>query len=92
MNQVTILIPPPMQRHTGNRATIEVDASTVKEAMDTLDARYPGVGGRMFDAQGRLRHFLNVYVGSDDIRHLSGLDSAVRSGDEITILSAFAGG
>ncbi len=48
--------------------------------------------GSVFDDQGKLRNFVNVYVNDEDVRHLAGLDTPVREGDELTIVPAIAGG
>ena len=57
-----------------------------------LDGRYPGLKGRLCDEAGKLRRFLNVYVNSEDIRFLDNQTTALKDGDEVSIVPAVAGG
>jgi molybdopterin synthase sulfur carrier subunit len=88
---VTVKIPAQLRTLTGNEAETEVEGSSVGEALDALYARYDGLRDRITEG-GELRRFVNVYVGGEDIRFGSGLDTPVSDGDEITILPAVAGG
>jgi sulfur-carrier protein len=88
---VTVKIPAQLRTLTGNEAETEVDGSSVGEALDALYERYDGLRERITEG-GELRRFVNVYVGGEDIRFGSGLDTPVNDGDEITILPAVAGG
>jgi sulfur-carrier protein len=88
---VTVKIPAQLRTLTGNEAETEVDGSSVGEALDALFDRYDGLRDRITE-DGELRRFVNVYVGGEDIRFGSGLDTPVDDGDEITILPAVAGG
>jgi sulfur-carrier protein len=88
---VTVKIPAQLRTLTGNEAETEVDGSSVGEALDALYERYDGLRDRITEG-GELRRFVNVYVGGEDIRFGSGLDTPVNDGDEITILPAVAGG
>jgi sulfur-carrier protein len=88
---VTVKIPAQLRTLTGNDAETEVDGSSVGEALDALYERYDCLRDRITEG-GELRRFVNVYVGGEDIRFGSGLDTPVNDGDEITILPAVAGG
>ena len=88
----TVYIPTPLRRLTGNQSKIEIEASNVGEVLITLDSTYPGIGERIFDDQGNVKRFINVFVNDDEMRTLQGLDTPVRSGDRISIVPAMAGG
>ena len=57
-----------------------------------LEAQAPGISARILDDNGRLRRFVNVFIDDEDVRFLSGVDTAIKSGDEISIVPAVAGG
>ena len=89
---ITVKIPTQLRAVTGGEAEAAVeDARTVGEVLDGLYDRYDGLRDRIA-VDGDLRRFVNVYVGGEDIRFLDGLETAVKDGDEVTILPAVAGG
>jgi sulfur-carrier protein len=88
---ISIKIPTQLREATDGQATAEVDGATVGEVLDALYERYGELRTRIAQ-DGGLRRFVNVYVGSEDIRFLNGLDTPVSDGDEVTILPAVAGG
>ena len=88
---IKVHIPTPMRQHTGGNATVEVQAGTVRAALDELGRRYPEITQRMFDG-ARLKRFLNVYLNDEDIRYLDNLATPVKDGDELAIIPAVAGG
>lgn len=88
---VTVKIPTQLRAATGGAATASVDGSTVGEVLDALYERFRELRSRIAE-DGGLRRFVNVYVGSEDIRFLDGLETPVSDGDEVTILPAVAGG
>ena len=89
---VQVLIPTPLQKLTNDEASVELDATSVDALIDALDSRYPGLKGRLCDEAGKLRRFLNVYVNSEDIRFLDNQTTALKDGDEVSIVPAVAGG
>ena len=89
---VQVQIPTPLQKFTNDEATAELDASSVDGLLDALEARYPGIKGRLCDEAGKLRRFLNVYVNSEDIRFLDNQNTPLNDGDEVSIVPAVAGG
>jgi sulfur-carrier protein len=88
---VVVKIPAQLRNLTGNDAEAEVEGESVGQALEALYERYEGLRERITEG-GELRRFVNVYVGGEDIRFGSGLDTSVSDGDEITILPAVAGG
>jgi sulfur-carrier protein len=89
---ITVLIPTPLQKYTQDQASVECDASSVKDLMDTLETNFPGIKARLCDEKGDLRRFLNVYVNSEDIRFLDNSATELADGDEVSIVPAVAGG
>jgi len=89
---VTVLIPTPLQKFTQNQATIECSADNVSDLIDSLEATCPGIKARLCDDKGQPRRFLNFYVNSEDIRFLEGTNTALKDGDEVSIVPAVAGG
>jgi molybdopterin converting factor small subunit len=89
---VLVLIPTPLQKFTADEASAEVEASSVDGLLQALEARYPGILGRLCDESGKLRRFLNVYVNSEDIRFLQNQETPLTDGDEVSIVPAVAGG
>jgi molybdopterin converting factor small subunit len=89
---VTVRIPTQLRGLSGNAAEVQVEASTVAEALKALDSVHPGFGERLFDESGSLRRFVNVFLADEDIRFLQGVDSTVTDGQTISIVPAVAGG
>ncbi len=88
---VTVKIPAQLRIVTDGEGEIEVDGSTVGQALDAVFARHEDLEQRITE-DGDLRRFVNVYVGGEDIRFRDGLETALSDGDEVTILPAVAGG
>ncbi len=86
-----IRIPPVLRPEAGGERLVDVDASTVREALDTLVARFPALKARVLEGDG-VPSFLNVFVDGNDVRLLSGLETAVSPGSKILLLPAVAGG
>ena len=89
---VTILIPTPLQKLTNGNAEVSATGANVAELVCSLEAQFPGIKDRLCEADGRLRRFVNVYVNNEDIRFSDGEQTAVKDGDEISIIPAIAGG
>ena len=89
---VVVRIPGPLRRLTNGDQQAEVEAGNVKETIDALEARYPGMKERLLDESGELRYFINVYLNGEDVRFLQDLETATKPGDEVSIVPAVAGG
>ena len=89
---VTVRIPTPLQRLTNGQGEVPCDGKTVTELLADLEKRYPGIKERLCDEKGQLRRFVNVFVNEEDIRFLKGDQTAVKDGDEVSIIPAIAGG
>ena len=87
-----VRIPTPLRKLTNNEEVVEVSAATVGEAIVELQTRFPGIQERLVDDRGEVRRFVNVYLNEEDIRFLQGRATALKDGDEISIIPAIAGG
>jgi molybdopterin converting factor small subunit len=88
---VTVVrIPPTLRAEVGGVRQVEASGDDVREVLEDLSERYPGLGRHLFEAGG-LAPFVNVYVGGEDVRTLDGLETAV-DGQAMILLPAMAGG
>ena len=88
----TIHIPTPLRPYTDGAASVDVDGDTVGEALNTLTTTHAGLARHLRDDAGKLRSFVNVYLGEDDIRFLDGEDTALEPSAVLTIVPSIAGG
>ncbi len=89
---VNVLIPTPLRKLTNEQETVAGAPGTINTLIADLENKFPGLGGRLTDETGNLRRFVNIYVNEEDIRFLSGKDTAVNDGDAVSIVPAIAGG
>jgi sulfur-carrier protein len=89
---VSVRIPTILRSYTGGAPEVTTEPGTLREVIGSLDASYPGIGGRLLDDTGGLRRFVNVYVGEEDVRFAEGLDTPVPAGSQVSVIPAVAGG
>lgn len=89
---VTVRIPTTMRPLSGGASTVSVDGANLRDVLAALDFAHPGFKDRLFDAEGALHKFVNVFVSDDDVRYLQGLDTPVKDGDTVSLIPAVAGG
>ena len=89
---VTIHILGPLRAYTGGAAQLEIAARTVKAALEELERDQSALYRNICDETGALRRHLNVFVNSDNMRNLDGVDTILASGDVLTFLPAVSGG
>lgn len=87
-----VLIPTPLRPHCDGQVSAEVEGATVGEVLESLTVRHPALRPHLFNDQGRLRSFVNIYLNDDDIRYLGKEASAVAASDMLTIVPSIAGG
>src|SRR5687767_6707343 len=87
-----ILIPTPLRPFTGKQDAVEVDGATIGELLSNLTTKYEGLKPHLYNEQGKLRSFVNVYLNDEDIRYLEKEKTAVKAGDTISIIPSVAGG
>ena len=89
---IQVRIPTPLRRLTNGQSEVQVEASTLQEAVVALEQQYPGLNSRILEDNGEIRRFVNVYINGEDVRFLGGLQASVKERDEISIVPAVAGG
>jgi molybdopterin synthase sulfur carrier subunit len=87
-----VRIPPQLRTLTAGTEEVAIEgAADVAALIEQLEAKHPGLRERLLDERG-IRKFVNVYVGEDDVRFLDGLKTALKDGDQVSIVPAIAGG
>lgn len=89
---IVVRIPAPLRRLTQGQAELALEAATVGEALQALAQTYPQLGRRLFDEQGQLKPFVNVYLNNEDVRFLQDLDTPLEDGAVLTLVPAMSGG
>ena len=88
---VKVRIPTPLQRLTQGQEEVETVPGTIISLVNELDKKYPGIAERISE-NGKIRRFVNIYLNDEDIRFLHAEETAVKDGDEVSIVPAIAGG
>ena len=89
---ITVRIPTPLQKLTGDQAEVAASGATVGDLLQDIDRQFPGLKERLCDPGGKLRRFVNIYVNEEDIRFLKQEATPLKDGDEVSIIPAIAGG
>jgi len=92
---ITVKIPTPLQKLTNNKPEVTIDSedlSSIRDLIGKLGKEFPGIEERICDEAGKIRRFINIYVNEEDIRFLQLDKTALKDGDEISIIPAIAGG
>lgn len=89
---VTVRIPTQLRSLAGGDGELAAEPGALREVLDAVKSRHTELGPRIFDDQGQVRRFINVFVDEEDIRFLDGLDTKVTAGQTVSIVPAVAGG
>ena len=89
---ITIYVPGPLRSYCAGAAQLSISAGTVRAVLEDLERSQPALYRNICDETGTVRRHLNVFVNSDNMRDLDGVDTALTAGDEITIVPAVSGG
>ncbi len=89
---VKVRIPTPLLSLTNGEKEVIAEGSNIKELIEDLEKRYPGIKERLCDEEGNLRRFINFFVNDEDIRFLQGERTSLKDGDVVSIIPAIAGG
>ncbi len=89
---VSVRVPTILRTYTDGESEVSADGATLAEVLDDLDSSYSGIKARILDDDGKLRRFVNVYVGNDDVRFLDDLATPTPDGTQISVIPAVAGG
>ena len=89
---VRIRIPSPLRRYTENRAEVTAEGRTVREIVESLEKQYPGIYPSVYNEDGTLKRFVNIYLNDEDVRFIRGDATEVHEGQVLSIVPAIAGG
>lgn len=89
---VQVRVPTPLRRFTGGAEQVNADGASIAALVNDIEQNHPGIKERICDDQGNIRRFVNIFVNGDDIRFLDNLETALKDGDEVSIVPAIAGG
>jgi molybdopterin synthase sulfur carrier subunit len=89
---VNVKIPTPLRSLTNDRDSFAATGKDLREVVASLEGEFPGMEARILDDGGEIRRFVNIYVNGEDVRFLDGLTTALKDGDEVSIVPAVAGG
>ncbi len=87
-----ILIPTPLRQFTGGADMVDAPGASVGEALSSLIASHPDLKKNLYNDEGKLRSFVNIYVNDEDIRYLSREATTLADGDTVSIVPSIAGG
>ena len=89
---VSVRIPTILRTYTGGESEVKAEGATLRAVVADLETNYSGISARILDDAGKIRRFVNVYVGDEDVRVADGLDTPTPDGAQISIIPAVAGG
>ena len=85
-------IPTPLRTYTNGQSEVTLGGRTVSEAMSDLVAQYPSLKQHIFNGQGSLRPFVNLFLGEENVKELEGLDTPLEENDRMLLIPSIAGG
>jgi molybdopterin converting factor small subunit len=88
----TVYIPTPLRKYTNNKSQIALESGTIAALFSELEGSCPGVKTHLYNADGTIKRYINIFVNGKDIRNLAGQETVVGDRDEIYIIPAMAGG
>ncbi|GAA2022082.1 MULTISPECIES: MoaD/ThiS family protein [Nocardioides] len=89
---VSVRVPTILRTYTGGESEVTASGATLADVLDDLETQYAGIRARVLDDNGKLRRFVNVYVGSEDVRFLDDLATPTPDGTQVSVIPAVAGG
>ncbi len=87
----SVRIPTPLRKLTAEKDEVNISADNISALIEELENQYPGIKARLCDESGEVRRFINLYVNNEDIRFLSGKETAISADDVVSIIPAIAG-
>ena len=87
-----VKLPTILRSHAGGERAVDAEGATLRELLEDLETRYPGITEMVLTDDGALHRFVNVYVNDEDVRYLGSLETEISEGDTVSILPAVAGG
>ena len=89
---VKVIIPTPLRQYAGKKDAIEIQATTIAEALSGLTSQYGDLRKHLYTDEGKLRNFVNIYLNDEDIRYLKKDATPLHDNDVISIVPSIAGG
>ncbi len=89
---VVVRIPTVFRKFTDGESLVMLESGTIRDLVQQLEAKHPGIGEQLLTSEGELHRFVNVYVNDEDARYLDKLDTKVADGDTVSLLPSVAGG
>ena len=89
---VKVMIPPPLRQYAEKKESVEVEAKTVADALRAITTQYSGLRKHLYNEEGKLRSFVNIYLGDEDIRFLQREQTPLNENDVLSIVPSIAGG
>jgi|TARA_B110000196_G_scaffold318500_1_gene334057 molybdopterin synthase sulfur carrier subunit len=89
---IKVRIPGPLRKLTNELDQVEINAASIGELIELLEKDFNGIKDRLCDEDGELRYFVNIYLNGEDVRFIEGMNTPTKSGDEVSIVPAVAGG
>lgn len=89
---VNVRVPTILRTYTSGASEVTASGATLREVLTDLETNYPGISARILDDGGKIRRFVNVYVGDEDVRFASGVETATPAGSLVSVIPAVAGG
>ena len=90
---MTIFIPTPLRLYAGGLDAVVVEAGTISGALDALTLAHPDLRNHLFNSEGKLRAFVNLYLNDEDVRYLPAKEAtAITAADTLSIIPSIAGG
>lgn len=88
----TLRIPTPLRAYTGGQNEVTVRGENVAAALDDLLAQYPAVRPHLFNGDGQLRPFVNLFLDEENIKDLQGVETPLKEEDRLLLIPSIAGG
>jgi len=85
-------IPTPLRSYTGGQVEVKVDGKTVAEAMEHLVQQYPALRPHLYNGDGKLRPFVNLFVGENNVKDLAGMATPIKDDERVLLIPSSAGG
>jgi sulfur-carrier protein len=90
--KVAVRIPTILRAYTEGASEVAAEGATLADVIESLETNHPGIRARLLDEDGRLRRFVNIYVGDEDVRFADGLTTPTPEGVLVSVIPAVAGG
>jgi molybdopterin converting factor small subunit len=88
----SLRIPTPLRTYTAGQSEVALNGNTVDEILQDLSTQYPTIKPHLFNGEGALRPFVNLFLGEENVKDLKGLETPLQEGDRLLLIPSIAGG